>query len=53
MAFANLVVITYVKSASLLHLLLLSGNWAHTPPPGVKVTLHNDALNLSNNTVVA
>lgn len=44
---------SYIKGACLLHLLLLSGDWAHAPPPGVKVALHDDTLNLSNNTMIA
>jgi hypothetical protein len=45
--------VSYVKGACLLHLLLLSSDRAHAPPPGVEVTLHDDTLDLSNNTVVA
>ena len=44
---------SYVEGACLLHLLLLSGDWAHAPPPRVEVALHNDTLDLCNNTVVA
>lgn len=44
---------SYVKGARLLHLLLLSGDWAHAPPPRVQVALHDNTLDLSDNTVVA
>jgi hypothetical protein len=43
---------TYVKGAGLLHLLLLRSNWAHAPSPGVEIALHDNTLNLCNNTVV-
>jgi hypothetical protein len=44
--------VTYVECASLLHLLLLGGNRAHAPSPGVQVALHNDTLDLSDNAMV-
>jgi hypothetical protein len=44
---------TYVECASLLHLLLLGSNWAHSPAPGVQVALHDDTLDLGNDAVIA
>lgn len=44
--------VPYVEGARLLHLLLLSSDRAHAPPPGVEVALHDDALDLSHNAVV-
>jgi hypothetical protein len=33
-----------VERAGLLHLLLFSRNWAHTPPSGVEVALHRSMM---------
>jgi hypothetical protein len=44
---------TYVEGTGLLHLLLLSCDWAHAPSPGVEIALHDNPLDLCNNTVVA
>jgi hypothetical protein len=44
---------TYVEGTGLLHLLLLGRNRSHSPSPGVKVALHDDTLDLGDDTVVA
>lgn len=44
---------TYIQLASRLELLLLDSNGSKTPAAGVEVTLHDAALDLGDDTVVA
>lgn len=44
---------TYVQLAGGLHLLLLHGDGAEAPSSRVQVALHDDTLDLGDNTVIA